>query len=503
MQSVAGLVRQPTSNGQEAGLALAESMFRLYDIRGDTQTDLTDDAAYRIGQAYVQLWHERKGPGVPTVAVGRDVRPTSHALQQALADGVMSLGGTVLDIGVVPTPVLYYALFTTAVDGGIMITGSHNPARYNGMKIAMGHDMVWGPELQRLAQLAQGCPAPAGKTGMTSTHAVLPRYVEDLAQRFGAGTLGAPGRPSLRVVVDCGNGCAGLVMPALLDRLGIECSFLYVEPDGTFPNHHPDPTIPATLEGLRDKVQSGHADFGIAFDGDVDRIGVVDEQGRVVWGDKLTYLYAADIIGHMASGAEPVRVIGEVKCSKALFDGVEQLGGIAVMSATGHSIIKQVMRDQHAQLAGEMSGHIFFADRYYGYDDAIYAALRLMELFVDRRSTSPGLVFSDLLRDLPTMVTSPEIRRPCLDEQKVGLVAGFMSAFRSLYSDLAQQAVKVVNIDGVRIEWVDGWGLVRASNTEPLLVLRFEAETETRMLDIQTAFEKTLSSQAVTNGGRR
>jgi phosphomannomutase/phosphoglucomutase len=482
-------------------LALAQSMFRLYDIRGDTQGELTDDAAYCIGQAYVQLWHERKGSGTPAVAIGRDVRPTSHGLCQALAEGIMSLGGMVVDIGVVPTPVLYYALFTTAVDGGIMITGSHNPPRYNGMKLAMGHDMVWGQDLQRLAQLAVGCPAPTGSSGTTSTDTVLPRYIDDLAQRFGAGILGASGQPSLRVVIDCGNGCAGLVMPSLLGRLGVECAFLYEEPDGTFPNHHPDPTIPATLEGLRTRVRSEHADFGIAFDGDVDRIGVVDEQGRVVWGDKLTYLYAADIIEHTPSGGDPVRVIGEVKCSKTLFDGIERLGGIAVMSPTGHSVIKQMMRDQHAQLAGEMSGHIFFADRYYGYDDAVYAALRLMELFVDRRSASPSLVFSDLLRQLPSTVTSPEIRRPCLEEDKAGLIGGFMRAFRSLHPDLANTAVRVVDIDGVRIEWADGWGLVRASNTEPLLVLRFEAETETRMLDIQTAFEKTLSSLAATNRG--
>jgi phosphomannomutase/phosphoglucomutase len=501
MQSVVPTATLAPINVQEARVALSQSMFRLYDIRGDTQGELTDDAAYHIGQAYVQLWHERKGSQSPSVAIGRDVRPSSYGLHQALAEGIMSLGGTVVDIGVVPTPVLYYSLFTTAVDGGIMITGSHNPARYNGMKVAMGHDMVWGPDLQRLARLAEGCPEPAESPGTTSTDTVLSRYVDDLVQRFSAGTLGTPSRPPLRVVIDCGNGCAGLVMPSLLDRLGIECAFLYEEPDGTFPNHHPDPTIPATLEGLRNKVQSEQADFGIAFDGDVDRIGVVDEEGRVVWGDKLTYLYAADIIGHAAPGAAPIRVIGEVKCSKALFDGVERLGGIAVMSPTGHSIIKQVMRDQHAQLAGEMSGHIFFADRYYGYDDAIYAALRLMELFVGKRSDSPGLVFSDLLRDLPSMVASPEIRRPCLEEDKAILVAGFMSRFRNLHPILAEAAIKVVDIDGVRIEWADGWGLVRASNTEPLLVLRFEAETEARMLDIQTAFENTLSALATTNRG--
>jgi phosphomannomutase/phosphoglucomutase len=502
MRSVVPRARLAPINVQEAGLALAQSMFRLYDLRGDTQGELTDDAAYRIGQAYVQLWRERKGSAGLSVAIGRDVRPTSHALQEALAEGIMSLGGSVVDIGVVPTPVLYYALFTTAVDGGIMITGSHNPSRYNGMKLAMGHDMVWGKDLQRLAQLAAGCPVPAVNPGTLSTDPVLPRYIEDLAQRFGAGILGAPGRAPLQVVIDCGNGCAGLVMPLLLERLGIECAFLYEEPDGTFPNHHPDPTIPATLEGLRKRVQSEHADFGIAFDGDVDRIGVVDEQGRVVWGDDLTYLYAADIIGHAQSGAEPVRVIGEVKCSKTLFDGIERLGGIAIMSPTGHSIIKQMMRDQDAQLAGEMSGHIFFADRYYGYDDATYAALRLMELFVARRGASPGLVFSDLLRDLPNMVASPEVRRSCLEEDKIGLVAGFMPAFRSLHPDLADAAARVVNIDGVRIEWVDGWGLVRASNTESLLVLRFEAETEERMVEIRTAFEETLSSLPVRNGGR-
>jgi phosphomannomutase/phosphoglucomutase len=467
----------------------------MYDIRGEVGKELTSETARSIGQAYVHLVRQRTGAGSPTFAVGRDVRPSSEDLAAALIDGMTSQGGNVVDIGVVPTPTLYYALFSRPVDGGIMITGSHNPPQYNGFKVAIGRETLYGDDIQRIADLAEISRPIVSQTGTVSRADVLSTYRDELADQFGHGPLGGAGKPRLRVVIDCANGCAGLVVPALLKKLGIDVVFMYVEPDGTFPNHHPDPARLDTLEGLRRRVLAEHADFGIAYDGDVDRIGAVDEKGDVVWGDKLTYIYAADIITHW-KGPGKAKVIGEVKCSKTLFDGVEKLGGTAIMSPTGHSLIKKKMREEKAQLAGEMSGHMFFADRYYGYDDAIYATLRLLEIVANGLRADPRFVFSDLLKALPSMVASPEIRRPCREEEKDHLVRGFVDAFRRKFPKMAHTIVKVVTIDGARIEWSDGWGLIRSSNTEPLLVLRFEATTQDRVDQLKKAFDETLASMA-------
>jgi len=474
-------------------MAFDRSMFRMYDIRGEVGKELTPETARSIGQAYAHLVRQRTGASSPTFAVGRDVRPSSEDLADALIDGMTSQGGNVVDIGVVPTPTLYYALFSRPVDGGIMITGSHNPPQYNGFKVAIGRETLYGDDIQRIADLAEISRPIVSQTGTVSRADVLSTYRDELAGQFGHGPLGGAGKPRLRVVIDCANGCAGLVVPALLKKLGVDVVFMYVEPDGTFPNHHPDPARLDTLEGLRRRVLAEHADFGIAYDGDVDRIGAVDEKGDVVWGDKLTYIYAADIIAHW-KGPDKAKVIGEVKCSKTLFDGVEKLGGTAIMSPTGHSLIKKKMREEKAQLAGEMSGHMFFADRYYGYDDAIYATLRLLEIVANGLRADPRFVFSDLLKALPSMVASPEIRKPCREEEKDHLVRGFVDAFRRKFPKMAHTIVKVVTIDGARIEWADGWGLVRSSNTEPLLVLRFEATTQERIDQLKKAFDETLAS---------
>ena len=476
-------------------MAFDRSMFRMYDIRGEVGKELTPEVARRIGQAYVHLVRQRTGATSLTFAVGRDVRPSSEDLADALIVGMTSQGGDVVDIGVVPTPTLYYALFALHVDGGMMITGSHNPPQYNGFKVAIGQETLYGDDIQRIADLAEICYPIASHVGSVSHLDLLSKYRDELADQFGHGPLGAAGKPRLKVVIDCANGCAGLVVPALMKKLHIDAVFMYPEPDGTFPNHHPDPARLDTLEGLRKRVLAERADFGIAYDGDVDRIGAVDENGDVVWGDKLTYIYAADIIAHW-KGPGKAKVIGEVKCSKTLFDGVEKLGGMAIMSPTGHSLIKKKMREEKAQLAGEMSGHMFFADRYYGYDDAIYATLRLLEIVSDGLRADPKFVFSDLLRTLPPMVASPEIRRPCREEDKDHLVHGFVDAFRRKFPQMAHTIVKVVTIDGARVEWADGWGLVRSSNTEPLLVLRFEAKTQERVDQLKKAFDETLASLA-------
>jgi phosphomannomutase/phosphoglucomutase len=470
-------------------------MFRMYDIRGEVDAELTPEAVRCIGRACVQLVRRRVARDSLTFAVGRDVRPSSQGLAAALIDGITSQGGNVVDIGVVPTPTLYFALFSLDVDGGVMITGSHNPPQYNGLKVAVGRETLYGDDIQCLADLAERCYPSAFQRGTVSHLDLLSTYRDELSGQFRHGPLGSAGRPHLKVVVDCANGCAGMIVPALTKGLNVNAVYMYAEPDGTFPNHHPDPALLETLTGLRARVLAEHADFGVAFDGDVDRIGVIDQNGDVVWGDRLTYIYAADIIAHW-SGPGNVNVIGEVKCSKTLFDGVNELGGRAIMSPTGHSLIKKLMRDENAQLAGEMSGHMFFADRYYGYDDAVYAFLRLLEIVADHRRQDSGFVFSDLLNGMPPTVASPEIRRPCREDEKKRLVAGFEDAFRLKFPQLAQSIENVVTIDGVRIEWADSWGLVRASNTEPLLVLRFEAGTQRRMDQLRQAFSETLSSFA-------
>lgn len=477
-------------------MALDRSMFRMYDIRGEVGGELTAEAARRIGQGFVHMVRQRTGQGSLTVAVGRDVRPSSQDLAAALIDGIASQGGTVIDIGVVPTPTLYHALFTLPVEGGIMITGSHNPPQYNGFKVAIGRETLYGDDIQHLADLAEIMHPVTVPVGTVSHQDHLSAYRDELVQQFRQGPLGRKGRPRPKVVLDCANGCAGLVVPDLMKKLGVDAVFMYPEPDGTFPNHHPDPSRLETLEGLRKRVLAEHADFGVAYDGDVDRIGAVDERGDVVWGDKLTYIYAADIIAHW-QGPSMAKVIGEVKCSKTLFDGVEKLGGLAIMSPTGHSLIKKKMREEKAQLAGEMSGHMFFADRYYGYDDAIYATLRLLEIVTDGLGSNPTFVFSDLLSALPPMVASPEIRRPCREEDKDRLVHGFVDAFRHKFPQMAHSIEKIVTIDGARIEWADAWGLIRSSNTEPLLVLRFEAATQERVDQLKKAFDETLASLAM------
>ena len=474
-------------------MALDRSMFRMYDIRGEVGKELTPEAARHIGQAFVHMVRQKTGASSLTFAIGRDVRPSSEDLAAALIDGITSQGANVVDIGVVPTPTLYQALFALPVDGGIMITGSHNPPQYNGFKVAIGKETLYGDDIQRLADLAEIIHPVTAPTGTVSHLDQLSAYRDELAAQFKQGPLGKKGRPHPKVVMDCANGCAGLVVPDLMKMLGVDAVLMYPEPDGTFPNHHPDPARLDTLEGLRKRVLAEHADFGIAYDGDVDRIGAVDEHGDVVWGDKLTYIYAADIIAHWKGAGKP-KVIGEVKCSKTLFDGVEKLGGIAIMSPTGHSLIKKKMREEKAQLAGEMSGHMFFADRYYGYDDAIYATLRLLEIVTGGLAANRKFAFSDLLGALPVMVASPEIRRPCREEDKDHLVHGFVDAFRHKFPQMARSIVKIVTIDGARVEWADAWGLVRSSNTEPLLVLRFEAATQERVDQLKKAFDETLAS---------
>jgi phosphomannomutase/phosphoglucomutase len=453
-------------------VTIASGIFRQNDIRGIVDRDLTVEAAHAIGRAYAGLMRDRGVRG--EVAVGRDNRPSGAKLRDALVAGLTEGGADVVDIGVVPTPLLYWSLFNLGIAGGIQITGSHNPAEYNGFKLCLGTESLHGHDIRELyARIA----APAvERAGRVRTEDVVDRYVADVAAR-----IGRISRP-LRVVYDCGNGAAALVAPQLFRALGLDAVGLFAESDGTFPNHHPDPTVPENLEDLIGAVQREGAELGIAFDGDADRIGLVDGAGRIIWGDHLLILYARDLFARSGTGSP---VIFDVKCSQALPDAIEQAGGVPVMWKTGHSLIKDKMKELRAPLAGEMSGHMFFADGYYGYDDALYGAARLLRLVADA-----GRSVRELLSDVPEFVSTPEIRVDCGDDVKFDLVERAVAHFRARRD--------VIDVDGVRVLFGDGWGLIRASNTQPILVTRFEARSEARLAEIRAEMEGWLREQGVT-----
>jgi phosphomannomutase/phosphoglucomutase len=453
-------------------VTIASGIFRQNDIRGIVDRDLTVEAAHAIGRAYAALMRDRGVRG--EVAVGRDNRPSGTKLRDALVAGLTEGGVGVVDIGVVPTPLLYWSLFNLRVAGGIQITGSHNPAEYNGFKLCLGSESLHGHDIGELyARIAAPAVSPAGRV---RTEDVVDRYVADVVAR-----IGRISRP-VHMVYDCGNGAGALVAPQLFRALGLEAVGLFAESDGTFPNHHPDPTVPENLEDLIGAVQRERAELGIAFDGDADRIGVVDGAGRIIWGDHLLILYARDLFARSGRGSA---VIFDVKCSQALPDAIEKAGGVPVMWKTGHSLIKDKMKELRAPLAGEMSGHMFFADGYYGYDDALYGAARLLRIVADA-----GRPVRELLADVPEFVSTPEIRVDCGDDVKFGIVERAVAHFRARRD--------VIDVDGVRVLFGDGWGLIRASNTQPILVTRFEARSEARLAEIRAEMEGWLREQGVT-----
>ena len=449
------------------------NIFRQYDIRGVVGQDLTVEAAEAIGRAYGALLTER---GIPLeVAVGRDNRPSGDALRDALVRGLRSTGVNVVDIGVVPTPLLYWSLHHLKVSGGIQITGSHNPPEFNGFKLCVGTGSLHGDGIQRLLQLIQGADFPVGD-GTLRGEAVIDRYCDDVVAR-----IGPLSRP-LKAVIDCGNGAGALVAPQLFPRLGITPTMLFAESDGTFPNHHPDPTVVENLQDLISAVRREGADIGIGFDGDADRIGIVDKHGTIIWGDYLLILYARDVLARTGHGQS---VIFDVKCSQALPDAITAAGGTPVMWKTGHSLIKDKMKELHAPLAGEMSGHMFFTEGFYGHDDAIYGAARVLRIVAD---ANRGV--DELLADIPRYVATPEIRVDCPDDLKFRVVERAQAHFRTLHD--------VIDVDGVRILYGDGWGLIRASNTQPILVVRFEALSQSRLDEIRDEVAAWLATQGVT-----
>jgi phosphomannomutase/phosphoglucomutase len=515
----------------------------MYDIRGEVDKNFTGEVVNAIGRACAIYLKDKFGERPLTVSVGRDIRLHSEKLKDALISGILSEGVNVVELGICPTPVLYFSLFNLPVDGGIMITGSHNPPEFNGMKVCIGKETIYGEEIQKLYKIVKSLPSGTeGKKGELSHFDILSKYKSFLLTEFfrhSERSEESPDFPShserseespllrseappfrhserseespilprsfrgeaeespplvssafslLSIAVDSGNGCAGIFVPQVLKELGIKVFELYSEPDGNFPNHHPDPTLIETLSTLQNTVKDNNLDFGIAYDGDVDRLGVIDESGDVVYGDKLTYIFAKDILKTHPGG----KIIGEVKCSKTLFDGVKRLGGVPILSPVGHSLIKKKMKEEGALLAGEMSGHIFFNDRYFGYDDAIYATLRLIEIFAEEKSKNNNFKFSELLKDLPAVYVSPEIRVDCKEEEKFALVEQFLAKYKEKFPELAEKIQNVITIDGVRIEFPDGWGLIRASNTQSILVMRFEALTKEALEEYEQSFKLTL-----------
>jgi phosphomannomutase/phosphoglucomutase len=454
-------------------ITIAKEIFRQYDIRGIVGRDLHPETAEAIGRAYAAYIDQHGVRGA--VAVGRDNRPSGKALRDALVRGLTESGVDVVDVGIVPTPLLYWALHNVDVVGGIQITGSHNPPEYNGFKLSVGKGSLHGEEIQALYGLIRSGQFPTGR-GRVREEAVTDRYIADVVKR-----VGKLSRP-LRVVADCGNGAGSLVAPQLLRAIGAQLTTLFCESDGTFPNHHPDPTVVENLHDLIAGVARDRADVGVAFDGDADRIGVIDEKGGIVWGDHVLILYARDVLQRTGRGQS---VIFDVKCSQALPDAIKKAGGTPVMWKTGHSLIKDKMKELGAPIAGEMSGHMFFTEGFYGHDDALYGAARLLRIVADA-----GKSVTELLADVPKFVSTPELRVEVPEALKFGLVDRAVSHFAAKYD--------TVGVDGVRVNFGDGWGLIRASNTQPVLVTRFEARTPERLAAIRGEMEGWLRSQGVT-----
>jgi len=445
------------------------AIFRQYDIRGVWGRDLTAEVVELFGRGYASYLLKSTKKDRAKISVGWDARLHSPAIRDSLIKGITESGIDVIDLGMCPTPLQYFTLHTLTLDGGVMITGSHNPPEFNGFKLSVGKGTIFGDAIQEIRKIIDAEDFRKG-AGTTESYPVTEHYIHYVKEKFDS-------LSGIKVVVDAGNGTGGIVAPRIMKALGAEVVELYCEPDGNFPNHHPDPTLEKSLVDLIAAVKKEKAHAGIGYDGDADRIGVVDEDGNVIWGDSLMIIFSRDILKENPGA----KIIGEVKCSQTLYDDIAAHGGVPIMWKTGHSLIKEKMKKEEALLAGEMSGHIFFKHRYFGYDDAVYASLRLMEIIKKN-----GVPYSTkaLLKDVPDVVATPEIRFDCPDEIKFSIVEKARNAFNEFES---------ITIDGIRIKFDDGWALIRASNTQPVLVLRFEAPNEPRLNEIRDFVEGRLN----------
>jgi phosphomannomutase / phosphoglucomutase len=467
-------MNQQARDTAPAGQSLNAHIFREYDVRGIVGPDLTEHIAEQLGRAFAsELRRHNGGRTDLRVALGHDNRPTSPELAGGVIRGMRAAGVDVIFYGTVPTPVLYYAAAVHRTDGGMQITGSHNPPEYNGFKMIMGDRPVYGAAIQALRERIEHARFETG-SGVLEQRDIIPTYIEDVGGRF------RPERP-MRVVVDCGNGTGSLVAVDLLRRAGAEVIPLYCESDGTFPNHHPDPTVDEYIQDMIERVRAEKADLGVGFDGDADRIGAVDENGSIVRGDLLLLMFALDAMERLGA---PQTLVFDVKCSQAVPEVFEARGGKALMWKTGHSLIKEKMKEVGAPIAGELSGHICFGEDYYGFDDALYGACALMQLV--SRSVRP---LSARVAEFPAYVSTPEIRIDVTEDTKFDIIERAVAHFRRDHD--------VIDVDGVRVLFAGGWGLLRASNTQPVLVMRVEARTEAVLADIRNVLEQWLREQGI------
>lgn len=451
---------------------VSPTIFREYDIRGIVGDDLTGDVVEAVGRAYATRWRRRTGRSGGRIAVGHDNRPSSPALAERMCRGLNAAGLDAVLLDTVPTPALYYATVALETDGGVQITGSHNPPEYNGIKMVVTGGSVYGGAIQEMRELIEAEDYESGD-GETTRHEILDSYIHEIGERA---AVDGP----VHVVLDCGNGTGSVAAPRALRAAGIQVTCLYCESDGTFPNHHPDPTVDENLVDLIARVRETGADLGIGLDGDADRIGAVDGAGRIVRGDHLLLLYALDVLKERP-GSE---IVFDVKCSQALPEMIEAAGGVPVMWKTGHSLIKERMKQGGAPVAGEMSGHICFADRFYGFDDAIYAAARLAQLVQQR-----GRSLAELAADIPDYPSTPEVRLDCPEARKFAIVERMVERYRQTHD--------VIDIDGARVLFDDGWALIRASNTQPVIVVRFEAQTREGLQRIRDEVAGALAGEGV------
>lgn len=448
-------------------------IFRQYDIRGIVGEDLDAEVTEAVGRAFGSRVRLDSSSRSPTVAVGYDNRLTSPSLADGMIAGIRSAGVDVVDVGTVPTPVLYWSEVTLGADAGVQITGSHNPPEWNGIKMTLGGNSLYGDTIQDLKRCIDESDFTSGAGGHERLN-VLDRYVDDVAGRF---HLERP----MRIAVDCGNGTGSLLAVPLLEAIGADVTPLFCESDPTFPNHHPDPTVDENLIDIIRAVESDNHDLGVAFDGDADRIGAIDDQGRIIRGDILLLLFGLDVLKKRGQGQ---KLIFDVKCSQVLPEVFEEAGGKPIMWRTGHSLIKKKMRETGALLAGELSGHIMIADDYLGFDDALYNACRLIEIV-----SRSGRTLSEMVSDFPAYVSTAEIRIDVTEDQKWAVVSEATAYFKEKYD--------VIGVDGIRILFGDGWALLRASNTQPAIVARFEARSASRLAEIRAEIAEWLTYAGV------
>lgn len=465
-------------------------IFRQYDIRGIVPDTFNKDVAKQIANAFAFQVKTKTGNRVPTITVGRDVRLSSEEIMNGVADGIKDAGCDVVELGVCPTPATYFSSFYMDADAYIMITGSHNPPEYNGMKLGIGHSTYYSEKITSIYEdITRYGYINADMNGQHRIDTINKYYTDWNIEHFSAlkDKIFSLGR-LVNVVIDAGNGVASNVAPEIFRELGVKVTELYCEPDGNFPNHHPDPTVEDNLKDLKEKVTQTEADFGVAYDGDADRIGIIDEKQNVIWGDLLLLIYAKEL---MKKYKKP-KVIADVKASKVLFDSLKEMGAEGIMWKTGHSLIKNKLKETGAELAGEMSGHIFFKDEYFGYDDAIYASLRFLEAYVNNLAEGKIEKVSDMLSDIPKVYNTPEIRFECPEDKKFEVVRKLSEKFKNYLKDGKFGINEIIDIDGIRVVFENGWGLLRASNTQPVLVMRFEATNKNDMNKYREIIEKEL-----------